>query len=110
MKYCSKCGNQILEEAIICPSCGCMVEDKAINDDYVSIGLCMLSFLVPIFGIIYWACTRKKTPHKARACCAAMFIRIIAPLVFILDCLILGIFLGFNEAFKTTTTMMLLIH
>lgn len=26
MKYCSKCGNELLDEAVICPKCGCMVE------------------------------------------------------------------------------------
>ena len=26
MKYCSKCGNQLMDEAVICPSCGCAVE------------------------------------------------------------------------------------
>jgi uncharacterized membrane protein YvbJ len=23
MKYCSKCGNQLFDEAVICPQCGC---------------------------------------------------------------------------------------
>ncbi len=23
MKYCSKCGNELLDEAVICPNCGC---------------------------------------------------------------------------------------
>ena len=23
MKYCSKCGNQLMDEAVICPKCGC---------------------------------------------------------------------------------------
>lgn len=23
MKYCTKCGNQLLDEAVICPGCGC---------------------------------------------------------------------------------------
>lgn len=26
MKYCTKCGNQLLDEAVICMKCGCMVE------------------------------------------------------------------------------------
>ena len=25
MKYCSHCGNELLDEAVICPSCGCKV-------------------------------------------------------------------------------------
>lgn len=26
MKYCTHCGNELLDEAIICPKCGCKVE------------------------------------------------------------------------------------
>lgn len=26
--YCSKCGNEILDEAVVCPKCGCLVEGK----------------------------------------------------------------------------------
>lgn len=26
MKYCSKCGNELLDEAVICPKCGCPTE------------------------------------------------------------------------------------
>lgn len=28
MKYCSKCGAELLDEAVICPSCGCSTEEK----------------------------------------------------------------------------------
>ena len=26
MKYCSKCGNELFDEAVICPKCGCATE------------------------------------------------------------------------------------
>ena len=26
MKYCSKCGNELFDEAVICPKCGCAAE------------------------------------------------------------------------------------
>ena len=38
------------------------------KDDSVSIALCLLSFFVPIFGIIYWFITRWDTPKKAAMC------------------------------------------
>ena len=28
MKYCEKCGNQLLDEAVMCPNCGCAVGGK----------------------------------------------------------------------------------
>lgn len=30
MKYCKQCGAELAEEAVICPKCGCAVEDKAL--------------------------------------------------------------------------------
>lgn len=29
MKYCTKCGNELLDEAVVCPRCGCEVEKSS---------------------------------------------------------------------------------
>lgn len=29
MKFCEKCGNEIMEEAVVCPNCGCAVGREA---------------------------------------------------------------------------------
>lgn len=29
MKFCSKCGKEIMDEAVICPNCGCSVKERA---------------------------------------------------------------------------------
>ena len=28
MKYCTHCGNQVLDEAVLCPKCGCAFDTK----------------------------------------------------------------------------------
>ena len=28
MKYCSKCGKEIMDEAVICPGCGCAIKEE----------------------------------------------------------------------------------
>lgn len=33
MKYCSKCGNELLDEAVICPKCGCATEPPSSHTD-----------------------------------------------------------------------------
>ncbi len=72
MKFCSKCGKEIFEEAIVCPNCGCAVVNpgvpQEITNDNVSVGLCVLAALIPLFGIIYWPLKHKEAPKKAQAC------------------------------------------
>ena len=31
MKYCTKCGHELLDEAVLCPNCGCMTNDNAVK-------------------------------------------------------------------------------
>ena len=70
MKFCSKCGKELVDDAIICTGCGCAVVKPETNpvEDKVSVGLCILSALIPLFGIIYWPVKHKETPKKAQAC------------------------------------------
>ena len=72
MKFCSKCGKEIMDEAIVCPNCGCAAVNSSvpqqIANDQVNTGLCVLSALVPLFGFIYWPVKHKETPKKAQAC------------------------------------------
>ena len=80
MKFCSKCGKELLDEAVVCTGCGCAVTNapqpaqqvyqentKPVADE-VSVGLCILAFFIPLFGIIYWPIKHKETPKKAKAC------------------------------------------
>lgn len=70
MKYCSKCGKELIDDAIVCPGCGCAVVKPETNpiEDTTSVGLCVVSALIPLFGFIYWPVKHKETPKKAQAC------------------------------------------
>ena len=70
MKFCSRCGKEIHDDAVICVHCGCSTGNANVQkqEDTVSIGLCILSFLIPLFGIIYWPVKHKDTPKRAKAC------------------------------------------
>ena len=60
MKYCSKCGNELMDEAVICTKCGCMVEMisatspvKKTNFDSVSLDKKTNNSWIPfVFGIL----------------------------------------------------------
>ena len=77
MKFCTHCGKEIMDEAVICPGCGCSTvatppvtqpTTQYHEDDTVSVGLCILAALIPLFGFIYWPVKHRSTPKKARAC------------------------------------------
>lgn len=36
MKYCSQCGTQLVDEAVVCPKCGCAVATARAVDPYAS--------------------------------------------------------------------------
>lgn len=89
MKYCSQCGKELVDEAVVCPNCGCAVqtpvsqqEDKPstcpncgcavqapVNpqEDKPSTGLNILAFLFPLVGLILFLCFQKTTPVRAKA-------------------------------------------
>ena len=76
MKYCAYCGAQMHDQAVVCVKCGCAVQNKPVNttEDTVSVGLVILSVLIPLFGIIYWPVKAKECPKRAKACGIAAII------------------------------------
>lgn len=74
MKYCSHCGEEINENAVICIKCGCNVSEAqaftntANVNDSVNAGLVILAVFFPLFGWIYWGIKAKEKPKQAKAC------------------------------------------
>ena len=73
MKFCQHCGREILEQAVICPGCGCSVNGTSVTqanevDQTISVGMVILSILIPLVGIIYWPVKAKTRPRSAKAC------------------------------------------
>lgn len=48
--YCKHCGNKVLDEAVICPSCGCEVKERA-GEGKSKIVAWLLSFFFGNLGI-----------------------------------------------------------
>ena len=66
MKFCTKCGKEILDEAVICPHCGCKAADNSI-DDAPSKGFAILGFFIPLVGLILYLMYKDKEPLKAKS-------------------------------------------
>ena len=88
MKFCQHCGKEIMDKAVICPGCGCSVQEvnntqATEADQTVSAGLVVLSVLIPLFGIIYWPVKAKTRPKCAKACGIAAIISWVVAFIFL---------------------------
>ncbi len=69
MKYCSKCGKELVDEAVICIGCGCPTEklNEPAVKDAPSIGWAFLGFFIPLAGLILYLVGKDTTPMKAKS-------------------------------------------
>lgn len=84
MKYCSKCGSELVDDAVICTSCGCSQENKSVKvqeTDGKSIGWGILGFFFPMVGLILYLVWRDNTPLKAKSAGMGALISVIAELL-----------------------------
>lgn len=99
MKYCSKCGKEIMDDAVICPGCGCPQDNKALKNqaDSSSFGWAMLGFCIPIVGLILYLVRKKDTPLKAKSAGkGALVSLIISVIIYIVYAIILGVTIGMD--------------
>lgn len=94
MKYCQKCGNQLLDEAVVCPTCGCAQGKILSEDDKGGFGWGLLGFCIPVVGLILWLVWRDTAPLKAKSVGKGALVSVIAAIVLwiIYFVLILGTF------------------
>ena len=56
MMYCSACGKEVMDEAVICPNCGCMINEDGIKPNGISSGRnknIQVSVILGIMGIVF---------------------------------------------------------
>ena len=93
MKYCSKCGKQLFDEAVICPGCGCSTAPQApVQQTYgtsyeetqrkespsKATSAMVFAFLIPILGLILGivGAATYRTPEYRKKSVAAIFVSI----------------------------------
>jgi uncharacterized membrane protein YvbJ len=62
--FCSKCGAEILDEAVICPKCGCKtgvekLQEKEVDEPKTGMGI-LLGLFLGIIGLIIGLCLFKE--------------------------------------------------
>lgn len=63
---CSHCNADIASGAQFCPVCGKQVDNTFFNNEGLSWGMKILSFIIPIVGVIYYFMKKSETPKKAK--------------------------------------------
>jgi hypothetical protein len=60
----------MLDEAVLCVKCGCQVENATVSGeaDAPNMGFAVLSFFLPLVGLILYLTWKDKTPLKAKSC------------------------------------------
>lgn len=73
MKYCSKCGKELLDEAVVCPGCGC-AQNKALQNfgqnvqtNESTFGWAVLGFFIPLAGLILYLVWKQIYPARAKS-------------------------------------------
>lgn len=105
MKYCSKCGNELLDDAVICPKCGCAVEGmgnpEAVNNrsglqtaakifmiiGCISMGWCLipLAWCIPMTVSYFGKVERGERASTGFKICTLLFVSLIAGILMLCD-------------------------
>ena len=97
MKYCSKCGKELVDEAVVCPGCGCAqgntnVPEKA---DASSFGWALLGFCIPLVGLILYLVWKDNAPLKAKSAGKGALVSVIVSVVFyLIYAIVIGAIIG----------------
>jgi len=97
MKFCSKCGKEIMDEAVVCPACGCSQENKSVHakEDNGGFGWGLLGFCIPVVGLILYLIWKGEKPITAKAAGKGALISVIISVVFyIIYACVLGAAIG----------------
>ena len=82
MAFCRNCGQQIHDEAVICPHCGVPQARLPVQEGKPSVGWGFLGFFLPIVGLILFLVWGDSKPKTARLAGKGALISVIAGAAF----------------------------
>ncbi len=89
MKYCSKCGKELVDESIVCTGCGVpQILDSG------SIGYLFLGFFIPIVGIILYFIWKGLKPKSAKQAGLGAIINIMLYVLLVIFVLLMAAIIG----------------
>ena len=98
--FCSKCGKEIDDEAVVCVHCGCAVNSKPATGvgDAPDTGYAILGFFFPIVGLILYLVNKDTYPLKAKSAGKGALISVIIGVVLYVLYIVLIVALGIVAA------------
>ena len=89
MKFCQRCGKDMMDDAMVCPACGFsqmpnqpVAPAGPVTTDSSSFGWGLLGFCFPIVGLILFLIWKDSTPLKAKSAGMGALISTIISVVF----------------------------
>jgi hypothetical protein len=103
--YCTNCGKELCNEAVICTGCGVSIKPVEQSDKNEKAGfwLCLLGFLFPIAGLILYLVLKDSSPRKAKSIGIAALIGVVLEVVFSILCFAVYIFAIGSAIFETSS-------
>ncbi len=83
MKFCTKCGKETVDEAVICVHCGCSINGNYQSLDNPSILWTLLAIWQPLIGIILYCVWKDDKPLTAKCIVKGVIASIIISVVLI---------------------------
>ncbi len=79
--YCKTCGQQINDEAVICPHCGCSTNNEKQKEAKANIGWGLLGLFIPMAGLILYLLWKNEKPEIAKMAGKGALISVIISVV-----------------------------
>ena len=84
---CPNCGKEIADDSIFCEFCGTRVQNQVVNPEVedseveATFGQKLVSFLIPLVGLIIYGINNKRKPKMAKGCLNAAIFGVIADIL-----------------------------
>ena len=89
MKFCTNCGNELIDDAVVCPKCGSIAGRIKTVGDSRSKAWAIISFLFPVLGLILYLVWRDDRPLRSSSILKGLRAGFIVMLIPIVVCLLL---------------------
>ena len=95
MAFCKNCGQEIDDQAVICPACGVAQETKPEVVDKGGFGWGLLGCCIPIVGLILFLVWKDSKPKTAKAAGKGALVAAILIALYYILAIVVGVGIGF---------------